>query len=376
MLIRASRKIGTYIFIHFRPQRMQGGFMKRINYHLTIVLAVLCAVAHAQEISMQNAKISGGFTSWDNKQNRLIRFDNVNDPNLPAAQQFSASGESSAPVFALKDIPGAQWLSVWDAAALPGGNVALSGVAGYAKKGAGGSTKPLILIYDNAGQLKGLWNVYPYHLHKLVANTSGELFALGDRLDETAGDYPMLTKYSPDGHILWQSLSTSLLRNKEKEGAMQGSNLFGESQILVHNDEVFVWLPRAEELFHFSAQGELLNRAPMKFAFRKFSTRVGFSGARLDHLAFMSDGTLLAQFTLWPNADQPITKAAFALAQVAQDGSSVRLIGPTTRTRVPGALLGVTADDKLVFQELNADNKAVSFRTHGLADLAQPANVP
>ena len=350
--------------------------MKRLFYHFIVVIVVLGGLTQAQEISMHNARISGGFTNWDQGQNRLVRFDNVTDPNVPAAQQFSPTGESLAPVFALKDIPGAQWLDVWDAAAMPGGGLALSGVAGYAKRGEGGSTKPLILIYDNSGQLKALWNVFPYHLHKLVANNSGDIFALGDKLETTGGDFPMLTKYSPDGHIVWQSLSTSLLHNKDKEAAMQGSNVFGESQILLHNDEVFVWLPRTEELFRFSNQGNLLGHASMGFAFRKFANRFGFPSARLDHFAFMSDNSLLAQFTLWPNPNQPITKAAFALGRVEVDGNTVRPIGSTTRVRFPGALLGVTADDKIIFKELTVDKKDFSFKAHEFSDIAQNSTTP
>jgi hypothetical protein len=348
-------------------------FMKWAFHYLAITLATLfCTITQAQEINMGNARISSGFTSWDQGQNRLIRFNNVNDPQLPAAQTFSSSGETSAPIFALKDIPGAQWLSVWDVAAMPGGNIAISGIAGYAKQGVAGSTKPLILTYDSSGRLKAFWNVYPYHQHKLVANASGEIFALGDKLEANAEDFPMLTKYSADGHILWQSLSTSLLHNKDKEGTIQGSNQFGESKIVVHNDEVFVWLPRTEELFHFSKDGNPVEHTSMGSALRKFATRYGFSSARLDQMAFTSDGALLAQFTLWPYSNQ-LTKAGFALARMAQDGSAIRLIGSTTTTRVPGTLLGVTNDDKIVFQERAAGGKTLLYRAHDLSDLGEPA---
>jgi hypothetical protein len=344
--------------------------MKRVFLHSIVVLAALFSLSsEAQEISMQNAKISSGFSSWDQEQNRLIRFNDVKQPDVAAAQLFSPSGESSAPIFALRDIPGAQWLSVWAVAAMPDGNVALSGIAGYSKPGESGSTKPVILVYDNSGQLKSLWNVYPYHQHKLAANANGEIFALGDRLDATNGDFPMLTKYSADGHILWQSLSTNLLHNKDKEGAIQGSNRFGESKIVLHNDEVFVWLPGTEELFHFSKDGTPIEHSSLSASFRKFATRLGFSSARLDQMAFTSNGALLAQFTLWPNEDQSTTKAAFALARVATDGSAIRLIGSTTTTRVPGALLGVTSDDKIVFQEIATGGKAFSYRVHDLRDL-------
>jgi hypothetical protein len=296
---------------------------------------------------------SGYRTKWDSAQDRLIAYRDISVADIPAARVFRRDGSSTA-VYPLKDLSDARYIDIWSASAAPKGRLVIAGILGYAAR----ESKPVlvksvILTYDQAGTLREMWDVAPYHHHHLCVDRDGSVFAIGDR-DDVEGSYPLLTKYSSDGRVLSQFLPSSLFSLGDVEISSGSPN--GESQMFVKGDQLFVWLAPTREFFSFSMSGELLSRTSLDAAFREIEKSNNLARLQVLAISAHADKTFVAQVRLWPaNTASPAT---MRLAKFSVDGASGALLEPSPEpTR---HFLGISADDKMVF--LGPTSTGISVR--------------
>jgi hypothetical protein len=129
-------------------------------------------------------------------------------------------------------------LSVWDVAGTPEGGVVLSVIGKYSAEGVKPPVlKSLLLIYGKGGDLKSVWDVYPYH-HHVAVDAAGDVFALGTK-DTKERDYPILVKYSQAGKLLGEYLPASQFALGD--AVVESGSANGESQIFAVGSGLRVW---------------------------------------------------------------------------------------------------------------------------------------
>lgn len=284
-------------------------------------------------------------THWDPIEQRLICFRDVDDSTLPAAQVVWSNG-SKVSLYPLKDLPGANYIDIWDATASPNGEVVIAAILGYGPRNSRPiPVKSLLLTYDAGGTLRKVWDVDPYHHHHLAVDSSGNVYALGDGPDPKS-DFPLLIKYSPSGKVLGEYLTSGLF---EKRDDVVGSNSpSGESEIFVSGNHIFVWIAMTLELFDFSLDGTLHSKSSLSPAVRSVSDSTGATRLRFLTITTDSAQRIIAQVQLWPKDGK--SSANVGLARFESNGVFQSWIEPVASGDIH-RFIGLRNDDRPVFLE-------------------------
>jgi hypothetical protein len=272
---------------------------------------------------------------------RAIAYRDVNDPNFPALRILSSSGRSVS-IFPLKDIPGATYIDVWDVSGAPTGDILVAAILGYGPH----NVKPvpiksLLLTYDATGTLRRVWDVQPYHHHRVAGDAVGNVFALGDG---RAGDYPLLIKYSPTGEILREFLSSGLFSANDSVVDMNSAN--GEPKLFVKNGRLYVWIAAIRELYTFSLDGALLSSTSLSDGVQHMADETGSSQVRFLELDADSKQEIIAQVQLWPKDHN--VPAAVGVVRLKANGSFDSWVASPSRADVH-LFMGLTSGDGLAF---------------------------
>ena len=149
---------------------------------------------------------------WHSDLERAIAYRDISDANLPAIRVLSSSG-GKVSIFPLKDFPGSTYIDIWDATGAPNGDIVVAAILAYGPRNVRPvPVKSFLLTYDETGTLRRVWDVKPYHHHRVAVDSAGNVFALGDGGKD---DYPLLIKYSPSGEVLGEYLSSGLFSAKD-----------------------------------------------------------------------------------------------------------------------------------------------------------------
>jgi len=305
------------------------------------------ASAFAQEILFDaSAEVGGGRgyqVQWDSDSRRMIAYRDTSEPNLPAIRVFSSSG-SNVSLYPLRDFPGATYIDIWDLTGVPNGDIVVAAILAYGPR----NTKPvpvksLLLTYDETGTLRKVWDVKPYHHHRVAADSAGNVFALGDG---GSGDYPLIIKYSASGEVLKEFLPSGLFSAKDSVVDLTSPN--GEPQLFVKSDHLHVWIASTRELFTFSLDGVLLSTTSLSAAVQSIADLSGGSQVRFLGLRLDSNQRIISQVQLWPKDQKRST--GVALARINPNGSFDSWIEPISGGDVH-RFLGLTTNDKTVFLE-------------------------
>lgn len=302
----------------------------------------------------EDGKGDSGFSlQWDASQDRPLAFRDISVPSPPAARLFNKAG-GSIPVFPLQDISGAAYIDVWAGAATPINGLVLAGVIGYGPRGSKPAIKSVILTYDEKGALTKFWDVEPYHHHNIAVDQSGNVYALGDRTDGE-NSYPLLTKYSSEGKIIRQFMSSDLFQTGD--GVLDAGSPYGQNQMLIKGNELIVWLASTRELLRFSTDGLLIARTSLVPGMQQIE--LANAGARLQIL-FLSVGAnheVVAQGRLWPQDTKLPT--SMIMLRIQPDGK-VGTFTPTAKGQIERLFAGTTKDNSLIFRE--ASGAVVIFK--------------
>jgi hypothetical protein len=293
---------------------------------------------------------------WDSVEDRLILYRNSSNSSEPALLLVDKSG-GTIPVNPLKDLPNAQAVTIWAVAGTPDGGAVISLVARYGPLNVKQvPKKPFLLTYDANGSLRKLWEMYPCEPHYLAVDKSGNIFGLGYRdTDQTA--YPLLVKYSPDGEVLGEFLSTKLFSRGEKV-VVAGSST-GESRMFIQRDELYIWLAPQQELLRLSLQGDLLSRILLSNALQQVKTEANTSTMRVWGLGVDTSKQIVMQFVAYDEA-----KARYGFARISPDGTQAKLVTPFADGILPGRFLGTNSEGKLVFRGLGKSSTEEIITTY------------
>jgi len=297
------------------------------------------------DVSTEPKGDSGYHAEWDVFGQRLISYRNVSDPSLPAVQVAASDGKKVL-LYPLKDFQGANYIDIWCATASPNGDIIIAAILAYGPRNSTPiPVKSLLLTYDATGTLRNAWDVQPYHHHHVAVDSSGNVYALGDG-GPGKGDFPLLIKYSSSGKVLGEYLSSALFTDADSVVGANSGN--GDSEIVVKDDNLFVWIAATQELFVFSSDGTLASRTSLSSAMANLADQSGSS--RVTTLKFRVDSAqrIIAQVQLWPKDEKSF--ANVALVRIGANGSFDSWVEPKSGGDVH-RFLGLTADDKPVFLE-------------------------
>lgn len=321
------------------------------SYLVLISTLSFAPIAHAQQIlldaSAEPKTLHGYLSHWDPDLEGMILYGDVDNPNVPGIQVFTAEGKKTS-IYPLRDFPGAAQAEIWDATGGPNGDIVAATVVVYGTPGAGPvQAKSFLLTYDQTGTLTKVWDVQPYHFHRIAADAAGEVFALGDA--NIAGDYPLLIKYSTSGDAVGKYLPSGQFANHDSVVDLTSPN--GEPQLFVINDRVYVWIAATLQLYAYSLDGNLLSVTSLSQAAHTIADLSGSSRVRFLNLQVDSSQEIIAQVGLFlrdvshPNNRK--LKGSSAIARLKPDGSFDSWLEPVS----VHALVGLTAGGKPVFAD-------------------------
>ena len=285
---------------------------------LWIVLLCCPHICKSQDVHINGSSDGHGgyFVKWDTVQERLIEYRNITDAAAPAALLYGSDGRSVS-VHPLRDLAGSGALNVFDAAATPEGGIVLGGFVEFGPPPRSHlDVRSVLLTYGPAGDLEKVWNVYPYEFDLVAVDGQGNVYGLGNAdLEEP---YDILVKYSPEGKVLKQFLSTSLfpigVHILSSGGGRKGVN-----QMFIQDNVLFVWFARTEELLRFSTAGDLLSRVSLARPLSQLAAASGSDGVVMRSLSASEGNQVVAQVVVWDR-----TAATSQLVQFPLDGSSAK----------------------------------------------------
>jgi hypothetical protein len=308
-------------------------------------------------------KAGGYWVKWDAGLQQILCSRDVDEASLPAIRVIDAGAKELA-LYPLRDFPGAEYADVWDAATAPNGDVVIAAIMAYGPRKTAAPVKSLLLTYDKSGTLRAVWDVKPYHHQLVAADASGNVFAFGDK-DSSSHIYPLLVKYSPDGDIVKEFLSTSLFPTKD--AVVDSSASHGASQMFISHGKLFLYVSATTEWLTFSLDGDLLSRVSLANALSDVSKRNDARGAIPGTFSVDANQDIVVQVHLYPkDSSKPQTTA---LARIAPDGSLRGLTRLEDVKLHPARFLGLTTKDSPVYLVPDTASSA-------LVDLTKSSEMP
>jgi hypothetical protein len=334
----------------------------------TAVVVAFCAATVAgangqhvvPDLSGDGKARSGYMAKWDHNAAELIFYRHLDSRSLPAIRLVKPDGRTVA-VRPLEDLPGAQGVTIWDVAEAPDGGIVFCATVEYAPP----HTKPmplkaLVLTYNGFGQLTRFWDVLPYEHDRIAVDGRGEVFALGQKVAD-ATDYPLLVKYSLDGEVLGTFLPASMFSIGDRVLDFGSPN--GDPEMLVHGEELVIWLGPTQELLRLSLAGRVLARDSLENALKSLASETGSKRSKVEHLGLRPDGGVVAQIQLWP-PDGSHVGLRTVMVLFSSDRTAARPISSIMEANQSGRFLGVAEDGNLVFLEAGTQRPQLVIRKY------------
>lgn len=170
-------------------------------------------------------------------------------------------------------------------------------------------------------------------------------------------DYKVLDCYSPKGVLLKQVLWRSQLPAQVDLGG-EGPELGGLFSFGVTTDGIYIFIPQTHQLFEADFDGILKKSISIlkpEMAPRASEGDVEVDYAMLDCLAVSRSGEVLGYYEehFWQGGQENF---AFGLFRLNRASGRWELLGEIFDRPVPGRLLGVTRNDKLVYLVRDGEN--------------------
>ncbi len=319
------------------------------------ILVIGCLQALSQEIPVSAPDGESGYLMvWDGVQDRLLAHRDVDAAALPAVRIHSKVESDSVALYPMRDLAGAQSISIWNVAATPEGGAAIAAIADYGEH----QRKSLMLTYDGSGRLRKVWDVDPCHHHRVVVDHEGNIFAFGERHEPKDSNYPLFAKYSPNAKVLAEFLPATLFA--AGDDVVSTSPATGEHQLFIRGEEMLLYLAPTKELFRFALAGKLLGRVSLEPVLRLLAEGTESARAEILGMGVLESGEVVVQLRFWPTEGSS-TPVRFGLAKFDKGGGNAQMSGPVTGTPTPGRFLGMTSKGKLVFLERRGSATVLKF---------------
>src|SRR6267378_7565748 len=139
-----------------------------------------------------------GNLKFDGMQQVLLAHRRSYDRSEPPLAWAAVDGRRAGVISPLKNFPKADGFDIWAVAAGPQ-SVLVAGVVQAGEEVRHEPPRHVILTYDLTGALLRRWVVNPWHYHQIAVDRSGNVYAMGHRIDSRAKN--LIRKYSSDGVV-------------------------------------------------------------------------------------------------------------------------------------------------------------------------------
>jgi hypothetical protein len=254
---------------------------------------------------------------FDNQRQLLVGYRDAKDPEEPAVTWANAKDGAAGQIRPLNDFPGAKGLDIWDAAA-SNGRVLLAGVLlRGGERDRHEVPRHVLLTYDVDGTLRSLWEMNPYHHHRIAVDDAGYVYALGHRLNGPTPNF--IIKYSPEGVVEREFLSSQLVSGGN--GVVITDGRSGPNLLWIDGKRLFVYLARPQDLLEFDLDGSLQRRTPLATTLARLAKEHNAPYASLTNA--ISEGAGASML-----AEVLAIGKKHVLARFSRDGSRATLIEP------------------------------------------------
>ena len=254
----------------------------------TKVLLVL-AVESAMAISCLSQQIPldllGRLTRWDGTHKVLFFGAGTISTKESPIRAYANGMQRGSDIEIYKDFPDAKQVIVDDISAGPNGSTVIAGVLQFGS----GNSRDVILTYDSSGALQSRWDANQYSNVALVADDNSNVFALGSLSDEVERNarYPLLTRYTPDGGVADQGLSSANFR--EGSDSIDANDLMAHPILMLWQDKLLVFAPTANEVLVCTLSGTIVTRSSLRDALLAIAKRDNVAEASIHELMFADE---------------------------------------------------------------------------------------
>jgi len=269
---------------------------------------------------------------------------------------FNVDGvERGAAISIFKDFPNLDHMVVDDLAAGPDGKTVIAAVLNFGSK----RLKHVLLTYSFSGKLLQVWDTEPYYVQGITTDEAGNVFALGNRLDQDVNvnaPYPLLIEYSPTGQVLHEALSSALFINGPR--AIDGAQRLANPILTLHDDHLLIYAPKEAEFLVCSREGAIIRRFSVTRVLREIAAADQVKSFQMN-VMLGDDNRLVLDLTEDVGLDKPTIRSTVAVD--VRNGTSKVMIKEVTRTWLG---IGIQDDTLLVLSHDRKD--AASIRSYDL----------
>ena len=223
-------------------------------------------------------------TRWDGTHNVLFFGAGTIARKERPIRAYANGVQRGGDIEIFKDFADIKQVIVESISAGPNGSTVIAGVLQFRS----GSNRGVILTYDSSGTLRAIWDIDPYDAVAVAADDNGNVFALGGRSeDEPNPRYPLLTRYTPDGGIGDQGLSSVNFR--EGSGAIDDNDEWAHPTLMLWQDKLLVFAPKANEVLVCTLSGAIITRTPLREVLLAIAKADKVAQASIHELMFVDE---------------------------------------------------------------------------------------
>jgi hypothetical protein len=217
------------------------------------------------------------------------------------------------------------------------------------------------MTYDSRGNLQQIWDVYPYHHHKIAVDSTGSVFGFGTKNSPGQKDYPLVIRYSQTGKVLGEYLNASLFAGGN--GVVDSGAPTGENALFIDDGEVVLWLSSPRELLRLSADGRVLKRQSFGAALDKLKDQNNADRVRIVGIGALPGKRVLMQLQFFPVSSDN-SQMRVATAEMDSSGQDTKLTAPPVVYTEAHRLLGTGPDRIPLFMEGTSKRGVAILRKH------------
>jgi hypothetical protein len=194
-----------------------------------------------------------------------------------------------------------------------------------------------------------MWQVNPYHHHKIAVDRSGNVYALGHRIDARPAKN-LIVKYSPKGTVIREFLPVDLLPNGQDTVLLNGR--VGDNHLWIAGERLRLYVAATQELLEFDLDGVLARRLALGNQLVTLAKAAGGTRAQIRMVPSVDEPqAMFAQLAVWNES----TGYSFGVVRLSLDGTAPprRLEQEADDEPISVPLLG-TSDGRFLFLDAKA----------------------
>jgi len=237
---------------------------------------------------------------WDGSNSVMFLGAGLLQKSDPPIRAYANGIQRGPDLDIFKDFPGLSDLIVDDVTAGPNGSTLAAVVLRFSEK----SVRHVILTYDSDGALKEIWDTEPYYHLAIVADPNGNVFALGNRLDDdpTKPSYPLLIEYDHSGNILHEGLQ-SLVFPMGATGINESGRIRGPS-LLLRGQHIIVYAPEANDILVCGVDGMIKSRVNVSDVLERIKKQDKTKRLVLEDVFLVDDNTVILDINEHDKAEE------------------------------------------------------------------------